>query len=42
VPSEALHRFFRAYYEAAKQQLDERGELVVAWLRQLVDKSEAN
>jgi DNA-binding transcriptional MerR regulator/methylmalonyl-CoA mutase cobalamin-binding subunit len=38
MPTEALHGYLRAYYQAAKMQLDERGEPILAWLARLTDE----
>jgi hypothetical protein len=32
LPTAMLHRYFQAYYRLAREQLDERGEPIVAWL----------
>jgi methanogenic corrinoid protein MtbC1 len=33
MPAGTLARYLRAYYRVAKEQLDERGDLILAWLR---------
>jgi DNA-binding transcriptional MerR regulator len=37
MPSEVLHGYLVAYHRRAREVLDERGALVVAWLEKLVD-----
>ncbi len=39
LPGEQLRRYLRAYYQAAKTHLDERGTPVVAWLARLTGAS---
>jgi DNA-binding transcriptional MerR regulator len=36
-PVESLHAYLQAYYLAAKQQMDKRGEPVISWLGKLVN-----
>jgi DNA-binding transcriptional MerR regulator len=42
IPAEALHGYLAAYFQAARQQLDERGRPIIAWLDALVLKSGIN
>jgi methanogenic corrinoid protein MtbC1 len=39
MPAESLDAYLQAYYRAARDQLDERGEPIVAWLGSLIDGS---
>jgi DNA-binding transcriptional MerR regulator/methylmalonyl-CoA mutase cobalamin-binding subunit len=36
-PADSLHSYLHAYYRAAKEHLDERGQLIVDWLAELID-----
>ncbi len=37
LPSETLHDYFQAYYQTAREQLDERGQPITAWLAKMVN-----
>jgi DNA-binding transcriptional MerR regulator/methylmalonyl-CoA mutase cobalamin-binding subunit len=38
MPTEMLHGYLHAYYQAARMQLDERGEPILAWLARVTDE----
>jgi DNA-binding transcriptional MerR regulator len=39
IPAEALHGYLAAYYRAARQELDERGKPIVAWLDKVLHEN---
>lgn len=39
LPADMLDQYVKIYYEAAKKHLDERGEPVVTWLAEFLDKA---
>ena len=39
LPPDMLNQYVKIYHEAAKTHLDERGEPIVTWLAEFLDKA---